>query len=171
MNEQTQTQTKNRNGRNGILTAWDINAVNHFKSLYNLYSQFKDKIYLEDSDKVLLLNCYKGKTKFNCNDDKSRILKRFLQRQFILMGYPKSEFYIKMINGLMVLDFGLNEAQINKTLFNEYMTDNRLTEENEAHKNDIGKEKAKGNIKPFAEKVNNEATEKFNIYYLKGGSS
>lgn len=114
---------ENRNGRNGILTSWKSEAIDEVKTLYLLYAQFKNRIYLEEADKEKLLRLYLGKAwkeGHNTNRDKNRVIRNFLERQFLLMGYPKSKEYIQTINGVMVLDFGKNEESINKEMFNEY---------------------------------------------------
>jgi hypothetical protein len=152
--EQQQENRINRNGRNRVLTSWNIEAQDYFKNLYSLYSQFKDKIYLEETDINFLVSCYNGKDYQN----KIEILKRFIARQFKLMGYPQQEGkteqrkgYIEIINGLIVLNFGYNAQQINKALFDEYMQENPKTQKNEAHISPIIKEKQEGNNKPLTE--------------------
>lgn len=156
-NEQTQTQRINRNGRNGSLTSWDRKAKEKFKTFYTLYSQFKDRIYLEDEDIKTLISYYHGKRE--AKDE----LRRFIVRQFRLMGYPqdnKSKMqkrgYIEVNKGFIVLDFGFNIDRRNNDLFLEYMRVNRLNGQNEAIESPIIKEKAEGNIKPLTENVYNQ---------------
>lgn len=149
-------QQENRNGRNGSLTSWDSKAVESFKKFYYLYSQFKQKVYLEKEDILFLLSCYNG---IREGYEKRKALIRFLARQFRLMGYPQENKnnrfeqqrgYIELESGLIVLNFGFNESRINKALFNDYFKINFFKEENKAHNNPIIEEKKESNNKPLS---------------------
>lgn len=163
----------NRNGRMGLLTAWDSKAQDYFKKLYLIYAEHKEKIYLEREDINFLISCYKGKEKRQRKE-----LIYFMARQFKLMGYPQEneskkeqkKGYIEIIGGLIVLDFGFNIDRINKELFSNYWGKKaviRFNEQNEAQESPINNEKAQGNDLIPIEIVNKQDT---NIYELKGGN-
>lgn len=121
--EKEKPKRSNRNGRNGTLTSWKSEAQDFFKSTYlKLIGADDGKgkiIFLDQADFNFLLSCYIGKSRQSKNKHKE--IKNFLNRQFMLLGYPKDDGYVNISYNGIYLDFSLNADKIKKELHDAYL--------------------------------------------------